>query len=85
MPDFKVRVHRYWEDSYNRRGYDGWFESKVYAIRGNEFLVYDNGDRSACASEYGAQGFCWYDFTETMKDIDDEEWRRPVVELLKED
>ena len=84
MPDFKVRVYRYWEDGVSA-GRDGFFESKVYAINGNEFLVYDDGSRSAYASEYGNNGFCWYDFTETMADINDHSCRRPVVELIEEE
>lgn len=78
----KVKVTRYSEDDAGGCVYDGVFLSKVYAIDGNRFLVWDSGDCRGVPP-----GFCWVDFTETMEPLtkQDDPWeprfREPVVEL----
>lgn len=81
--DFIVKVHRYGESSDGSRVWDGWYYSKVYAIDGDEFLVYDNGDMSAYNGEedFCETGFNWVDFTATM-DRCGESGRQPMVEPL---
>ena len=81
--DFTVKVHRYGESSDGSRVWDGWYYSKVYAIDGDEFLVYDNGDMSAYNGEedFCETGFNWVDFTATM-DRCGESGRQPMVEPL---
>lgn len=66
--EFVVKVNRYWSDESGSQGWDGWFYSKVYAIEGNEFLVYDDGSMSAWNTEedYCEEGFVWVDFTEAI-------------------
>jgi len=81
--DFIVKVYRYGESSNGSRVWDGWYYSKVYAIDGDEFLVYDNGDMSAYNGEedFCETGFNWVDFTATM-DRCGESGRQPMVEPL---
>ena len=81
--DFIVKVHRYWEEDNGSRGWDGWYFSKVYAIDGNEFLVYDDGGMSAYNGEedFCETGFNWVDFTATM-DRCGGNGRQPIVEPL---
>lgn len=62
MIEFTVKVTRYYEGRLHRC-YDGFFFSKVYAIKKNEFLVYDPGDDNNDA------GFRWVDFTQKMLPI----------------
>ena len=57
--NFKVKVIRY-SESGGCRSYNGCFISDVYAIDGNNFLVYDD--------ENGF--FEWVDFTEMYPDSD---------------
>jgi len=57
--DFEVLVTRYYDGKYP--SWNGMFISKVYAVRGNEFLVYDGGDMLD-----SPQGFMWVDFTEMI-------------------
>ena len=66
--EFVVKVNRYWSDESGSQGWDGWFYSKVYAIEGNKFLVYDDGSMSAYNTEedYCEDGFVWVDFTEAI-------------------
>ena len=66
--EFVVKVNRYWADKSGSQGWDGWFYSKVYAIEGNKFLVYDDGSMSAWNTEedYCEEGFIWVDFTEAI-------------------
>lgn len=60
---FEVIVYRaWWDDDSDTGGMDGWFVSKVYAIRGSEFLVYDDGRLSAYDI---SAGFIWVDFEES--------------------
>lgn len=83
MIDFTVKVHRY-----DHGAWDGWFFSKVYAIRRNkekmttEFLVYDNGFLSA--DDSFVPGFYWEDAERIMPDINDTERYMPVVELVED-
>ena len=81
--DFIVKVHRYWEEDNGSRGWDGWYFSKVYAIDGDEFLVYDDGAMSAYNGEedFCETGFNWVDFTATM-DRCGGNGRQPIVEPL---
>ena len=57
--DFEVLVTRFYDGEYP--SWEGMFISKVYAIRGNEFLVYDGGDMID-----NPQGFEWVDFTKMI-------------------
>jgi len=82
IPDFKVVVQRYWCNEIGCSSYDGFFISKVYAIDGNEFLVYDDGDYSSEPDIPG--GFTWVDFTETVPDINNEERVILKVQLYEE-
>ena len=75
--DFIVKVYRAWEDNF-KWNYDGWFYSKVYAIKDNSFLVYDNGENSA--SDYNGY-FKWVNFTDTFEDLNHD--TRSVVELCE--
>ncbi len=65
IKDFKVKIMRYTEAG-GSRVYDGEFISPVYAIKENEFLVYDDMNEL----------FMWVDFTQMypIKDV------RPVNE-----
>lgn len=73
--DFIVKVYRAWEDNF-KWNYDGWFYSKVYAIKDNSFLVYDNGELSAADKE---PLFTWVNFDEYFEDLDGE--FKSIVEL----
>ena len=81
-----VKVHRYSKDSMGET-WDGWFFSKVYAISGYMFLVYDNGEYSSCSGEDGFPdefGFTWVDASEIMKDcmsLGKKERFMPLVQL----
>lgn len=89
MKDFEVCVTRYSEDTYADGTvcptYLGSYCSKVYAIDGNKFLVYDNGSHDP--SGY-VGGFTWVDFTEHMIPIEemfkDDYIPVPVVKLITE-
>lgn len=79
--DFRVKVTRYHEEK-GHPVYSGIYVSKVYAIDGNSFLVWDPGDwLEPC-------GFTWVNFTEMMIPMGatyfDEE-RTPVVELVEDE
>lgn len=76
-----VKVTRYWGSGASH-GHDGYFVSKVYAIEGDKFLVYDNGEGRADHLE--AHGFEWVDFTEVMPDPDDAGKALPVVDLWED-
>lgn len=69
--DFVVKVNRYWDDENGNQGWNGWFYSKVFAIKGNQFLVYDDGMLDAFNGEddYCEAGYMWVDFTETIPKI----------------
>lgn len=56
MKDFEVRVLRY-----GNHAMYGFYVSKVYGMRGNEFLVYDPGEDTTIEG-----GFEWVDFTEIV-------------------
>lgn len=71
MIEFSVLVHRYWADSMSEL-WDGDFVSKVYAIKGNKFLVYDD-----------EAGFIWVDYTETIPECGNVENRIRKVELFE--
>lgn len=81
----RVIVYRYWHAE-GTAGMNGWFESDVYAIRDNEFLVYDDG--SGGYPDESITGFCWVDFTEDMPGIgclyEGAEFYVPVVQLVKD-
>ena len=66
--EFVVKVYRYWEDESGAKGWNGWFFSKVYAIEGDKFLVYDDGMMDAYNGEddFCEDGFVWVDFTEAI-------------------
>lgn len=71
MNDFYVKVHRFYQDDTMVERY-GWFISKVYAIRKNKFLVYDNGENDESCKDFSKivhrpVGFTWVDFTETIR------------------
>lgn len=80
----RVRVTRYWHDSMSQ-GFGGVFDSDVYAIRDNEFLVYDDGSGDSFGT---VRGFRWVDFTELMPVsprgalYDDAEEYEPTVKLI---
>lgn len=72
--DFTVKVHRYSKGD-NYIFSDGWFFSKVYAIDRtlDMFLVYDDGNTSSYSTDesFCPSGFMWVNFTEIMRDMDD--------------
>lgn len=78
--DFEVIVTRYYDHGLSQC-WNGMFISKVYAIRGNEFLVYDGGDMLD-----NPQGFMWVDFTEMIPQCgaSEEAPLVPKVELHEE-
>ena len=83
MKNFKVRVHRYYRGG---EVFDGCFDSFVYAIDGNKFLVYDDCD--CCVNEVASEHFEWVDITKTMPDLRclmSDGIERHVVELLKDE
>lgn len=71
--NFKVKVIRYGESG-GSRSYDGWFISDVYAIDGNNFLVYDD--------ENGF--FEWVDFTVMYpeSDLKSEPWENGLAAVV---
>lgn len=81
--DFEVIVTRYHENCY-KDGiipcWNGRFLSKVYAIRGNEFLVYDGGELLD-----NPQGFLWVDFTVMIPKCGgrEDDYLVPMVELYE--
>lgn len=79
---FKVRVTRYWETSYGGRCWDGDFVSRVYAISGTQFLVYDNGEGS---STLEPNGFVWVDYLDMIPYCGNQNENMPRVELLDEE
>ena len=66
--EFVVKVYRYWEDESGTQSWNGWFFSRVYAIEGDRFLVYDDGMLDAYNGEddFCEDGFVWVDFTEAI-------------------
>ena len=66
--EFVVKVYRYWGDESGAQSWNGWFFSKVYAIEGDRFLVYDDGMLDAYNGEddFCENGFVWVDFTEAI-------------------
>ena len=72
---FEVHVTRHSKNEDGTESYFGMFVSKVYAINGNSFLVYDPGEWDVLAR------FVWVDFTELMTDINDKESYVSCVEL----
>ena len=60
---FSVKVRRYCCHC-EMEIWDGWYISKVYAIKGNEFLVFDNGMNSERPGD--CSGFEWVDYTEVL-------------------
>lgn len=81
IADFKVTVQRYWEEDGEPRGWDAFFISKVYAVEGNKFLVYDDGNYSASYGEpeFCPTGFMWVDMTEKIVDCTDRDCLLPKV------
>lgn len=79
ITNFEVLVTRYHDGI--SRCWNGMFISKVYAIRGNEFLVYDGGDMLD-----SPKGFMWVDFTEMIPQCgaSEEAPLVPKVELHEE-
>lgn len=56
----KVKVYRaWWDENTDTGGMYGWFFSRVYAIEGNKFLVYDDGEDEI------PPHFEWVDFEES--------------------
>ena len=90
-----VKVIRHSEWGNGSKAFYGFFVSKVYAIRGNEFLVYDDGENSCLDIDNDGgtdEGFCWVDFTERVEDITAKRCRNsgefpiiPVVTLTEYD
>ena len=66
--EFVVKVYRYQGDESGAQSWNGWFFSKVYAIEGDKFLVYDDGMLDAYNGEddFCENGFVWVDFTEAI-------------------
>jgi len=66
--EFVVKVYRYWGDESGTQSWNGWFFSRVYAIEGDRFLVYDDGMMDAYNGEddFCENGFVWVDFTEAI-------------------
>ena len=66
--EFVVKVYRYWEDGSGTQSWNGWFFSRVYAIEGDRFLVYDDGmlDAYNGKDDFCEDGFVWVDFTEAI-------------------
>lgn len=77
---FKVVVQRYHKDNYSEL-YNGFFISEVYAIKENQFLVYDDGDYSADLEPFG---FMWVDFTEYIPDLENQDKQILKVTLYEE-
>ena len=81
---FKVCVTRHYIDRSGAESCFGMFVSRVYAIDGTDFLVWDPGELGTCA------GFRWVDFTETMTSLtlyneDGERLVVPCVNLIDEE
>lgn len=66
--DFSVKVHRYCRHC-EMEIWDGWYISKVYAIKGDEFLVFDNGMNSERPGDYN--GFEWVNYKKILPTEDD--------------
>lgn len=85
MKDFTVKVYRYRDDGFCRT-WDCWFFSKVYAIQGDRFLVYDDGSSSAYCDEetFCPGGFVWVDFTSRIPNLIDDGGEHLAVELVED-
>lgn len=88
ISNFKVKVYRYWKDDSGCEGHDGFFISRVFAVNENKFLVYDNGEFSACffddEEDSAPDGFVWVDFTELIPDSPNGDKMKLKVELIEE-
>lgn len=79
---FKVKVIRYWEGQDGSELWDGWFRSRVFAITGSQFLVYDNGEGS---SSLEPNGFLWVDYLDVIPDCGNKNENVLRVELCEDD